>query len=161
MSCSLHCSKDHVALKLLYAKQMALTVPSSFLWHSIAPFVQEQEIYLRKFRWLQGGRWVWGEVWPADSSVHYRQPSAGAAEHCTFTASFHCRIYTVVTPLFLLLCLKVVPFVMYCAKLELASCCLLGAGRHETDLCNASLGLLCKDIGFGQMRKVRMNLIHL
>lgn len=35
---------------------------------------------------------------------------------------------------FFLHCLKLMPFVMYFAKLELTSCCLLGAGRREIQI---------------------------
>lgn len=108
--------------------------------------------------------WEIGLGWDL-SSKYISTLQAAIPESCRalyFTALFPHRVYTMVTPHFLLCCLTVMPFIMSCAKLELISCCcLLDAGGWDTDLCNAALRLLCKDAGFGYMWEVRMNLFFL
>lgn len=68
------------------------------------------------------------------STLQAAAPSA--VRHCTFPAWFHLQDLRRGDTSFLLCCLKVMPFVMYCTKLELISCCCSsdalswGAGTH-------------------------------
>lgn len=82
----------------------------------------------------------WEIGWRGDLSSKFISTLQAAIPESCRALYVHCLVslqgLTVVTLpwFFFLRCFKVMPFVMYCAKLELISCCLLGAGRHEIQI---------------------------
>lgn len=93
-------------------------------------------------QWEMGSR---GDL----SGKFIRTLQAAIPEQCPLTASLHRRVYTMVTlHYFFSCCLKPMPFVMYCAKLELLAVCWVRKIR-AMDLCNASLRLLCENMECG------------
>lgn len=158
--------RGQLALELPYAKQTAQAVLSSFPRHTalliihagaLQPFCSGAEHLIMQVHIPVP--WEIGLGWDLSSKC-ISTLQAAVPESCRalyFAALFPCRVYTMVTPHFFVVLFNGDAFYnVLCKTWTRFLLLFVGCERTwDTDLCNASLRLLCKDAGFGYMWEVR------